>query len=214
VNARRAAVAAGIVAWLVTSPGALAMSVKDFWSAVPEGGRARVLRIVTNTEAYRHAAAGRPEVARCLARTVSTAALLSALEKEKDRGDRSVEAVVLRAMVAQCPTRKPPAVSGPADLTSDWTPVGIFQRQYSDAEKRYAISLVSAAQGVRLLVEGRKRPARCIAKRFMLRAGQADPKGLTKLVKSMDPDLSVDRNIVDALAATCRMPVEDATAPG
>ncbi len=141
------------------------------------------------------------------------AALVSELERDKDRSDRSVEATVLHAVVAHCPSTKLPAVPGPADLKNDWTPIGLFQRQYTDVEKRYAVSLASSTQAVRLLVEGRKKVAQCIAKRFVVRAGHADPKGLTKLLKSLDADAAVERTIIDALTAACGSAVGGATAP-
>ena len=225
MNARNVSAIAGVVTLLATSLGAPAMSLKDYASTVTDRGGLRVQRLVTNTDAYRHAAAGRLEVARCIVRTFTAppdggaaapseamAALIAELDKEKDRSDRSVEAVVLHTVVAKCPSTRTPAVPGPADLKSDWTPVGVFQK-YTEVEKRFAVSLASSTQAVRLLVEGRKKAARCIAKRFVVHAGQADPRGLTKLLRSMDPDASVERNIVEALAAACGRAVADVTAP-
>lgn len=206
---RGAIVVTAVAALALTGSAAEAMSVKDYTTHVAEPGRARVLRIITNTEAYRNVAVKRDDVARCIARKFGArqealVALAAELDKNKDRTDTTVEGVVLQTLRQHCPTVNAPAVSGPADLTSEWTPVDVFRRQYSDVEKRYAISLASSTQAVRYLVEGRKKIARCIAAKYILHAGKDDPKALTTLVQSMNPELPVERNIVDALAAACR----------
>ena len=198
-----------IVALVLTSAVTEAMSVKDYTAHVAEPGRARVLRIITNTEAYRNVAVKRDDVARCIARKfaagqVALVALTAELEQSKDRGDTTVEGVVLKTLRQHCPSVNAPSVTDPADLTNAWTPVDVFQRQYTAVEKRYAISLASSTQAVRYLVEGRKKIARCIAAKYILHAGKDDPKALTTLVQSMNPELPVERNIVDALAAACR----------
>ena len=202
-------VVTAVVALALTSSAAHAMSVKDYTTHVAEPGRARVLRIITNTEAYRNVAVKRDDVARCIARKFGArqealVALTAEMDKSKDGSDATVEGIVLQALRQHCPSINTPKVSGPDDLTHEWTTVDVFQRQYSDVEKRYAISLASSTQAVRYLVEGRKKIAHCIAAKYILHAGKDDPKALTTLVQSMNPERPVERNIVDALAAACR----------
>jgi hypothetical protein len=207
---RRGAIAvAAVGALALTATAGHAMSVKDYISHVAEPGRARVLRIVTHTEAYRNVAVKRDDVARCITRKFGAhhealVALTGDLEQNKDRTDATVEGVVLEALRRHCPTSTAAVVPGPGDLTPEWTPVEVFRRQYTEVEKRYAISLASSTQAVRYLVEGRKKLAHCIAAKYILRLGREDPKALTTLVHAMNPEVPVERNIVDALAAACR----------